>query len=152
MNNKWIYRSLGSMVACFSVPSAWSAGTAFAPVGSWLSVGTGIAGVGFAGAGVTLRTDSGVDRQRDAAPSGRPGDLLGCRDAVFRLAGHRQRGAIFHHAVPAARRRVEANNPLRQAVAQTGEGRGQATARGHRRWPGSSAGGAAGRTADAAGS
>jgi hypothetical protein len=54
MNNKWIYRSLGSMVACFSIPSAWSAGAVFAPVGSWLSVGTGVAGVGDVGAGVTL--------------------------------------------------------------------------------------------------
>jgi hypothetical protein len=52
--NKWLYRSLGSMVACFSVPSAWSAGAAFAPAGSWLSVGTGIAGVGVVGAGVVL--------------------------------------------------------------------------------------------------
>jgi hypothetical protein len=52
--NKWTFRSLGSMVACFSVPSAWSAGAAFAPAGSWLSVGTGIAGVGVVGAGVVL--------------------------------------------------------------------------------------------------
>jgi hypothetical protein len=52
--NKRLYRSLGSMVACFSVPSAWSAGTAFAPVGSWMSIGTGIAGVGVVGAGVML--------------------------------------------------------------------------------------------------
>jgi hypothetical protein len=52
--NKWLYRSLGSMVACFSVPSALSAGAAFAPAGSWLSVGTGIAGVGVVGAGVVL--------------------------------------------------------------------------------------------------
>jgi hypothetical protein len=51
---KWIYRGLGACVAGFSVPSAYSAGAAFSPAGSWLGIATGTAGVGVVGAGVAL--------------------------------------------------------------------------------------------------
>jgi hypothetical protein len=52
--NKWIYRGLGTMVAGFSVPSAYAVGSAFAPAGSVLGIATGTAGVGVVGAGVAL--------------------------------------------------------------------------------------------------
>jgi hypothetical protein len=42
------------MAACFSVPSAYSAGNSFFPAGSWWSIGTGVAGVGVVAAAATL--------------------------------------------------------------------------------------------------